>query len=205
MNTYKKAFTLVELLTVIAIVGILAALDLPAVSRITESARQTKCLNNLRQSILAIRQYTQDNDMKLPAGFDATLGGALATWPQQVWPYIASSSTYDAYRSPLFQCPSNKLAGYGFAMNHVSQSNYGSKRIWEIRVLTFASQSQTLVLAEVKPSLANLNYATTGPGSTGADFTRHGGKGNYAFLDGSVKALSPTDVQSGTANLFVAP
>jgi prepilin-type N-terminal cleavage/methylation domain-containing protein/prepilin-type processing-associated H-X9-DG protein len=53
----KTAFTLVELLVVIAIIGILVALLTPAISTARESARRTKCRNNLKQLAEAIVAY----------------------------------------------------------------------------------------------------------------------------------------------------
>lgn len=58
----RSAFTLIELLTVIALIAILAGLILPALASAKEKARQTICVNNLHQLGLAANLYWDDNN-----------------------------------------------------------------------------------------------------------------------------------------------
>jgi prepilin-type N-terminal cleavage/methylation domain-containing protein/prepilin-type processing-associated H-X9-DG protein len=58
----RAAFTLIELLVVIAIIAILAAILFPVFAAARDKARQTACLNNLKQLGLGIQQYAQDWD-----------------------------------------------------------------------------------------------------------------------------------------------
>jgi prepilin-type N-terminal cleavage/methylation domain-containing protein len=73
------AFTLVELLVTIAIIGILAALILPALSRAKESARTTFCQGNLHQIGLALQIYVGENRNRMPTMSDVGLGTNFLT------------------------------------------------------------------------------------------------------------------------------
>ena len=63
----RLAFTLVELLVVISIVGVLMAIILPAVSAMREASRRTSCTNNLRQIGLALQMY-HEKQGRFPIG-----------------------------------------------------------------------------------------------------------------------------------------
>ncbi len=71
-TTDQSAFTLIELLMVLAVIGVLAALLLPALSRSQEAGRATACLSNLRQMGIALQLYVQDNNNRLPMMRDKT-------------------------------------------------------------------------------------------------------------------------------------
>ncbi len=71
----QHAFTLIELLTVIAIIGILAAIIIPTVGRVRAAARMTTDMSNLRQIGQAAAGYVSDNKGAMPNSLNA--GGAF--------------------------------------------------------------------------------------------------------------------------------
>ena len=92
----KRAFTLVEFLVVIAIIGILVGLLLPAVQAAREAARRMQCSNNVKQLGLATHNF-ESAMKKLPYGKHRwTYGGPLA----QILPYLEQSTMYNQF-NPL--------------------------------------------------------------------------------------------------------
>lgn len=83
-----SAFTLIELLIVIAIIGILAGFLAPGAMKMREKARRSKCANNLKQIYYAINNYRDDHNEQYPASLD---------------------ELYDRYLDDLqvFKCPSS--------------------------------------------------------------------------------------------------
>lgn len=65
-DSARAAFTLIELLTVIAIIGILAAILIPVVGQVRESARTSQCVVHLRDLGTAVQLYAQDNHDMVP-------------------------------------------------------------------------------------------------------------------------------------------
>lgn len=90
-----KAFTLVELLVVMAIIGILVALLLPAVQAAREAARRMQCSNNLRQIALAVHQYHDSYRYLPPGASDASLVGSSGF--AAILPYLEQGAVYQAY------------------------------------------------------------------------------------------------------------
>ncbi len=69
MRRKGSFFTIIELLVVVAIIAILAALLLPVLQRAKEHARRVVCMNNLRQMSIGIALYSDDHDEWAPPVF----------------------------------------------------------------------------------------------------------------------------------------
>lgn len=103
----EPGFSLVELLTAIAIIGVLAALVTPAAQQVRARGRAAQCVNNLHQLGLAIQVYAQENSQKFPA---------VEPMPSQP---IIPSAPLPSLRAALlkcvqgsdtvFRCPSDKV------------------------------------------------------------------------------------------------
>lgn len=74
------AFTLIELLTVLAIIGVLAGLLLPALSAAKGRAKTARCTANFRQFALALSLYAQDHNDRLPPNADGREEALGAKW-----------------------------------------------------------------------------------------------------------------------------
>jgi prepilin-type N-terminal cleavage/methylation domain-containing protein len=129
----RKAFTLVELLVVISIIGVLVALLLPAVQSAREAARRSSCQNNLKQIGLAVHNFATASGSFFPR--DVCGAGGVTYAPNfepsvltKLLPYLEQQKVFAIYRQdkdwadplnadavqtpiPTFQCPSTPLPG----------------------------------------------------------------------------------------------
>ena len=131
------AFTLIELLTVIAIIGILAAILIPTVGKVRQTARRSSCASNQRQIGVSILAFTADNKDWLPGGamkvgtwnlFGLQRAASPQGWVEggvptqdlvaQIYPYAAGAPYPPGVNKlPMaksFICPSNMLSSAAF-------------------------------------------------------------------------------------------
>lgn len=121
----RRGFTLVELLLVIVIIAVLAAILFPVFTQVREKARQTACLSNMKQIGNAILLYAQDYDETLVPAFVRT-GQAMdlfarrdySAWPFLIQPYIQNGEPVrdrsGGGKEPTgaMRCPSFDLTGF---------------------------------------------------------------------------------------------
>jgi len=98
----RTAFTLVELLVVITIIGILIALLLPAVQAAREAARRMQCGNNLKQLGVGFHNFECANGGFPPRRWNQTMAAngvdnGYTGWGTFLLPYIEQQALYDRY------------------------------------------------------------------------------------------------------------
>jgi prepilin-type N-terminal cleavage/methylation domain-containing protein len=187
------AFSLIELIVVIAIIGVLIALLMPAVQKVRESANMTTCQNNLKQIGLAMHNY-HDTQGSFPVGYyDPTLwpdpdngpgwgwGAYLLPWLEQEGVYkqlqfdldvggTANATVRQTYL-PIFICPSDQ-APPTFTINDGGTNNW---------------------------TLATGNYVACNGNDGVDDFTTPPHTG--AFLRATV-GFKAVDIRDGLSNTF---
>jgi prepilin-type N-terminal cleavage/methylation domain-containing protein/prepilin-type processing-associated H-X9-DG protein len=216
----KRAFTLIELLVVIAIIAILAAILFPVFARARENARRASCQSNLKQIGLAMMQYTQDYDEKLPLNYandDGILSGSPPApafnytttdagkpghdqgWAELIQPYLKSTQ--------ILQCPSEPNGPVASTSNDKGYSDYMAN-VYDINAQTgyvgLIAPAQTVLVVDWMSSNSEVSvfynylWSKDQPADTGQvdEFRRHLGGDNFLFCDGHVKWLKPQLVKA---------
>jgi prepilin-type processing-associated H-X9-DG protein/prepilin-type N-terminal cleavage/methylation domain-containing protein len=188
----KKAFTLQELLAVIAIVLILIAFLLPTIGKAREAANRAFCASNLRQIGIALWLYLADHDRFFPeynGGF----------WWQELAPYLEAdpAAPINIEGPEIYRCPTSSFVylpppmgkikrntkTMAFDMNMLLQPAAGGVRLSDIR-----SPAETICIFDCPGSCggwsAIASYTTTYGDLNVAE--RHAKGANVLWIDGHV-------------------
>lgn len=193
-HRYADAFTLIELLVVITIIGILAALYLPAAARGKMQAAQIRCVGNLQQVGLGFQMFAEDHNGKYPMQVSVRDGGSLE--------FAAGGN---AFRH--FQAVSNELVMSKLLLCPADKQR--SSATWQSLTNDNLSYFVGLDAVSGKPGYLlsgdrNITNQTTAGGrilflSTNAlagwSEALHNYKGNVLFADGRVEQLNDRRLQ----------
>ena len=211
------AFTLVELLVVLAVLALLAALLLPALAHAKHTAARTRCASNLRQLGLAAQLYCDENDnvsfrylRGATNGGDLWWFGWLERWNAgnegarafdpstgALWPYLGGRGvelcpSFDYAFAGLKLKASGAAWGYGYN-RHLSGTNITIvRRPSDTALFADAAQVNTFQApaSPDRPMLEEFFYVSTNSFEATAHF-RHRQFANAVFLDGHVEREPP--------------
>ncbi len=186
----RRAFMFVELLIVIAVLAILAALLLPALAKAKQKAQRINCVNNLKQVGLAFRLWSGDNGDKYPPNVSTSKGGSKE--------YVPGGNTFRH-----FLCMSNELSTPKIlacpADDREPASSFATLKNINISYLAAMDADETMpqmLLSGDRNLLLNGEPVDTGlvtirPANTlGWTSEIHHDTGNVGMADGSVQQLT---------------
>jgi prepilin-type N-terminal cleavage/methylation domain-containing protein len=131
---FRTGFTLIELLVVIAIISILASILMPVFSQARAKGRAAACISNVRQILMAISMYTQDNDECVVRG-QMDPADIQSEWYNSIFAYTHN-------RQILF-CPDRKDSGPGYGLNYYAGQG--------IAIGMFFDTASKILIADVPP------------------------------------------------------
>jgi prepilin-type N-terminal cleavage/methylation domain-containing protein/prepilin-type processing-associated H-X9-DG protein len=212
----KQAFTLIELLIVLAVIAILVAIVLPVFAKVRDKGRQAACSSNLRQLSLAFLAYEEDYDQYFPgATYSNSAPGTPGGWmyqesldPPVFRPDLGSLYPY-VKNSLIYVCPSDgagSVSGDSYALNGCSVAFPPVMDLLPGKAITlFDNPSEWLLLAE-EASPIGTEESNPGVDSTDDAYlyydntisTRHANGSNVAFMDGHVKWYQPSTIDANS-------
>ena len=181
----RRYFTLIELLIVISIIAILAAMLLPALQKSRQKAQSIQCISNLKQIGLANLQYVNDWQDTIPPTFAKAGRKTGSSAPYLLLPYlnlnVPASELMNNVR--ILQCPAADRKMISYSMNtYMSERRYSSITYTSKRIIYFDFKTGYLETYYINStSLADLDATY-----------RHLKLGNFLFLDGHAATKSRT-------------
>jgi len=206
---HSKSFTLIELLVVVAIIAVLVAILLPALSKSRAMTKAVVCGSNLRCIGQALGLYTNDYKGVLPPGFGHSKTGPDGPWEKGAYwisclgPYVVTSRNIVYIRDAVFICPATGLEkGSAYAMPRMlSTCAIWGPDNWR-NIDSIERTSDTVFALDFYPYIPVVDWWIPIPGEPISDETNrrvllHGYTDNFVFVDGHVEALKEGEELKG--------
>lgn len=202
-NGLRSGFTLVELLTVIAIIAILAAIIIPVTGKVREKARGAQCVSNLREIGRAMLLYAGENKNTYPLHGVMVINppGPPAQPATVEWPLEASSvQNWMRYISGYINVQSRDQLSHVLSCPNVIQDrntdrnySYLMNRFLVGRKTTSpVNPSKTVLVRHTgQGHSASIAQEDKEQSPTGLNYSDSSGKFNYLFADGHVAMHTP--------------
>jgi prepilin-type N-terminal cleavage/methylation domain-containing protein len=188
---HRLAFTLVELLVVVAIIGVLAAILLPAISQAPARAKRIKCVSNLRQIGIGFHTFAADHGQLFPMQVPLAEGGSLefVPTPQAYRHFQVMSNNLETPR--ILLCPADTRQA---ASNWPSLLNPNVSYFVGLTA-TFTNPAAILAGDRNISSIATTGGQVIVNASAGWSSNLHQFKGNLLLSDGSVHQVNDAQLQ----------
>jgi prepilin-type processing-associated H-X9-DG protein/prepilin-type N-terminal cleavage/methylation domain-containing protein len=186
-GTFRCGFTLVELLVLLAVLGVLAGILMPTFSEARERARRADCLSRVRQIALAHLMYAQNwderfPDWRFPNSPSMRAPERVVYWTTLLQPYLRSTAILHDPTVPIPPHGTVDLATY--ALLTLGPGGTGT---WESPYWQFPGPRMTLALVVRPAETISVSDGVTNEGANVANPLRHRGGANVAFLDGHAR------------------